>query len=402
MKTTDINKYFNYKLEDFLQDNFFISSVNSPTEETVEFWEKYRQTVPLNINEYENAKLYIESIPVNESQLSEDEISGLWNLIDESNIRSDRSVKRRKRYIITGICLMAACITGIMFILPFFNQIDSTQPDIYAFADQSKNTDSISSETQLILSENKTITLDDKESVITYDSENIKVSGNKDLSKQESSLYNQLIVPKGKRSMLTLSDGTKIWVNAGTRVVYPVEFNKKEREIYIDGEIYIQVAHNNNWPFVVKTKDVGVKVLGTEFNVTAYEKDPIKRIVLVSGSINIVNKDKKEQKGILLTPDEMYEYSETSGTVKAVDVDRYISWKDGIYMFYNENLAIIMERLSHYYGEDIMCDEGAASLECSGKLDLKSNLEDVLKGLSHTAPITYLYQDGKMVVKLKP
>lgn len=110
MKKINSDKYFNYKLEDFLQDNYFISSVNSPTEETVEFWEKYRQAAPLNIDEYENAKLYLESIPVNGSRLNEDEISGLWDSIQESNIRSDRSIKRRKRYVITGICLMAACI----------------------------------------------------------------------------------------------------------------------------------------------------------------------------------------------------------------------------------------------------------------------------------------------------
>ena len=402
MKGNTYNRYLSYTLEDFLQDSYFISSVNNPTKETLSFWDEYLDANPSNRNEYLQAKLYIESIPVNKGKLSEDEISSLWNLIQNANIRSERPAKRSKRYIITAITIAAACSIGGMFVLQPFNSELNKNNDIYVFVDQIRKVDNESSETQLILSEDETVLLEQKESTITYDSENIKVD-NKDLSKKEASPYNQLIVPKGKRSKLTLSDGTKIWVNAHTRVIYPVEFNEREREIYVDGEIYIDVAHNKDWPFVVKTKDVGVRVLGTQFNVAAYESDQTKRIVLVSGSVKIISKDKKNEEDILLSPNEMYEYNNNSGFVETVNVAKYISWKDGIYLFNNEKLEIVLKRLSHYYGEDIVYDQGAADLKCSGKLDLRNSLDEVLRGLAlNTSPIIYENIEGKLIIKKKP
>lgn len=77
-----------------------------------------------------------------------------------------------------------------------------------------------------------------------------------------------MVIPRGKRSVLTFSDGSKVWVNAGTRVIYPTEFEKDKREIYVDGEIYIEVARDEERPFYVRTKDMNVRVLGTKFNVT--------------------------------------------------------------------------------------------------------------------------------------
>ncbi|MDR1090994.1 MAG: FecR domain-containing protein [Prevotella sp.] len=396
------NKYFhNYTFEDFLQDDYFISSVCNPTEETVAFWKEYLQTNPSNVNEYLQAKSYIKSIPFNKSQLSEEEVSNLWNSIENANDRSDSSSKRRKRIIYTTISIAAACLIGIMFIPSFFSPANQKEIDIYAFIDKTEAPDYQSSSAQLILSENKTVLLDDKESVIVYDSVCIKVKGNEEaLSQKETASYNQLIVPRGKRSTLTLADGTKIWVNSGTRVIYPVEFNKKERELYVDGEIYIQVAHNKEWPFVVKTKDIGINVLGTEFNVTAYESEDIKRVILASGSIRITNKN--EEKEILLSPNKMYQYNGDKGIVESVDISRYISWKDGMYIFENEKLAVIFCRLSRYYGEPIESDTEAGNMRCSGKLDLKSDLNDVLTGLTYTAPVIYEKRDNKFLIKHKP
>ena len=113
-------------------------------------------------------------------------------------------------------------------------------PDIATFAVQTKTELPATEETLLILAEDKVVSLKEKETTITYDSVAIKAN-EENISKKELAVYNQLVIPRGKRSVLTFSDGSKVWVNAGTRVIYPTEFEKDKREIYVDGEIYIEV-----------------------------------------------------------------------------------------------------------------------------------------------------------------
>lgn len=121
--------------------------------------------------------------------------------------------------------------------------------------------------------------------------------------------YNQIITAKGKRSQLQLSDGTMLWVNSATRVIYPTQFSETEREIYVDGEIYIEVAKENKRKFIVKTKDFSVQVLGTKFNVSSYENNAISKVLLVEGKVS-VKKDKIETAPIIMSPHELLELDE--------------------------------------------------------------------------------------------
>lgn len=386
--------YTHYSFEDFLQDDFFISSVNNPTEDSIAFWYNFAQNND-NLQNYNAAKLYIESLPFAEGVLSTKETESIWAKIETENKRYDNRRSKRIYMATVGAVASVAAVLIAFFLIP------SGTPDseIYMYANKAKSVDMTRADAQLILSDDKIVLIEDKESEITYESENVNVKG-ESISKEEVSAYNELVVPYGKRSMLTFSEGTKVWVNAGTRVIYPVEFNTKEREIYVDGEIFIEVAPNKDWPFIVKTKDMGVQVLGTAFNVTAYEGNGLKRIVLASGLVKILPKGQKEE--ILLSPNKMYEENkEGYNKVVPVNIYNYISWKDGMYVFEKEEMRNILNRLSAYYGAEILCDEVAASLKCSGKLDLKKELYDVLSGLSNTAPVECLDYNGIYGIKYK-
>ena len=212
------------------------------------------------------------------------------------------------------------------------------------------------------------------------------------MEKEESVTIHQLIIPKGKRSVLTLSDGSKLWANAGSRVVYPSEFGKDKREIYVDGEIFVEVAKDASKPFFVRTKDMSVQALGTSFNVMAYESDALKRVVLVSG---IVKVETKESKGAILNPNTMFQFQGGDEKIIPVEADTYISWIKGLYLFRNERLGVVFERLSRYYGMQIECSPEAAMIRCSGKLDLKDNIEEIMKGLSFDGKIIYS-QEGNV------
>ncbi|MDR1092348.1 MAG: FecR domain-containing protein [Prevotella sp.] len=383
--------YSGYAFEDFLQDGFFISSIKNKND--IEFWEGLKKEDKINWEAFCSAKDFLESLEkYNDNSVSNPELSALWNKIQISN----HTKKNYKKLIYIGSCAAASII--ILFIaLPYFKSISpiNETKDILSFAQENTITDDNES-IQIILSEDKTIKIDETETNIVYDSTDIKIA-QKEVSKKESATYNQLIVPKGKRSKLTLSDGTKLTVNAGTRVVYPVEFSEKKREIYVDGEIFIDVSHNENKPFIVKTNDMNIQVLGTRFNIMAYASDRNKQVVLTKGSVKIQKNNLSG--GIILKPSEMYEYNGEQSRVVKVDTTYYTSWIGGIYIFESQKLSDVALRLSRYYGTDIICSEEARNFRCSGKMDLKDNPEDIFNGLSFSFPIEVEHYDNKYIIK---
>ncbi|MDR1089955.1 MAG: FecR family protein, partial [Prevotella sp.] len=211
--------------------------------------------------------------------------------------------------------------------------------------------------------------------------------------------FNQLIVPPGKRTVLNLPDGTKVWVNSDTRLIYPASFSHDMREIFVNGEIYIDVAKDEKRPFIVKTKDMEVRVLGTKFNITAYEEDDEKTVVLVSGSVQINTKNNNDS--ALLTPEQMYVNEKGQTHITTVDTKTYTSWIDGIYFCKNLNLENILQRLSRYYGVEIACDPSVGKEIFSGKLDLKENLDSIFDGIAFAIPISYTESNGAYLITPK-
>ncbi|MDR0506982.1 MAG: FecR domain-containing protein [Dysgonamonadaceae bacterium] len=390
MQYPDLNTdYSKYAFEDFLQDEFFISSIKNKNADSEAFWKNLEKEGNIDKKAFRAALNFMESLDdYSNSSVGDAELSSLWKEIQDSN----RKTVYRKLLIRIGS--VAASIIAILLLAISLYQPRQHQ-DIMSYARkniiQNENKD-----IQIVLSESKTLKIEENDANIVYDSAGIKTA-QQGISKKELTAYNQLIVPKGKRSNLILSDGSKLVVNAGTRVIYPVDFLEDKREIYVDGEIFINVVHDKNKPFFVKTKDMDIRVLGTKFNVMAYESDQNKQIVLVSGSVKISGNNKQEE--VVLSPSEMYEYNNEHGCVLKVDVNDYTSWIDGLYIFKSRKLVDVTARLSRYYGIDIVCSEDAAQLKCSGKMDLKDNPDDILKGLAFSFPIRIEHADDKYIVK---
>lgn len=196
---------------------------------------------------------------------------------------------------------------------------------------------------------------------------------------------NHIIVPKGKRATITFSDGTSMYINSGSHVIYPSDFDKNKREILLEGEVYLEVAKDPKRPFFVKTKDFDVKVLGTTFNVSAYKDDAIASVVLVEGKVEVDNNNQKTT----IRPNEKIAITHGESTVSIVDVNEYISWKDYIMLFAEHRVGDVFTRLSRYYGVHIECDPSIASYPVSGKLDLKSGINNSLDILTELLDIKY-------------
>lgn len=392
------DKYKSYTATDFLKDKDFLRWRLFHGEEDSLFWNDVVEQYPdLRLPVEEAVTLYKDNIRFNDFSMSYPEISesrvSLQNLIGKKK-------KQNTRRVILSISAIAASIAIFIIALPFIFNKDNNEQDIATFAQiLPDNDDLYSSDTKLILSENNTVILNNKESSIEYEADAIKADDNLIL-REESSPYNQLITPYGKRSSITFSDGTKAWVNAGSRLVYPAEFNKEKREIYVDGEIYIEVSEDKKRPFIIRTRQMDINVLGTKFNVSAYEADKANSVVLLSGSVSISrNTDNKD---ITLKPNQMYSGLEGSHLVENVDASIHILWTQGLYQFESEKLGNIVTRLERYYGIQIGCDAAIAELKCSGKLDMKDDLNKLLEELSRALPITYHQNtDGSYMINAR-
>lgn len=208
-----------------------------------------------------------------------------------------------------------------------------------------------------------------------------------------------MVVPVAKRTFLELADGSKIWVNANTRVVYPVAFEKKKREIYVDGEIYIEVYPDKERPFIVKSKKMDIQVLGTKFDVSAYESKQEVSVVLVSGKVNVKTDNRIES---VLKPTDRLSYKKGTTDIQTVNVENYISWKDGFYTFDNECFSTVLDKLSDYYGKKFEYSVAAGALRCSGSLNLDEDMVKVLTGLESTMPVNFTIERESVSVIVKP
>lgn len=395
MTTTYTYKdYAAFSFEDFLQDDFFISSVKEPTTDSVAFWTQFEKENE-RLQPYHAAKDFIESVHLYQSVLSPDEKKEMKKTIH----RKYNAGKLRRRLAYISISTAAVLLLGLGIF--YFSRLGNTSgtgqvTDILTFAEQTVS-DAIqdAKDVQLMLSDNQVIHLKQEETVITYDTTSIVVD-KKAIAQDKMSSFNQLVVPVGKRSVLNLSDGTKVWVNSGTRVIYPVSFEEKERVVFVDGEIYLEVAEDKKRPFIVKTKSLDVQVLGTRFNVTAYDADEEKTVVLVSGSVQVNTPNDKNKTRLL--PKQRYVSKADAGYIEMVDPQKYIAWIDGLYYCEDTNLHSIFQRLSRYYGVEITCAPSIGNELFSGKLDLKENLTEIFDGIAFTIPITYTEKDGKFMI----
>ena len=391
-----------YTSKDLLEDDYFISSMVEPTKESEEFWNSLVDDGIIAFDEFERAKHFMQIMQKPKKVMTVKERTDLWVKIEIQNKNILRQKLKRRRMYLYGTA--ASLFIALFSIGYFLFQSDSqTIVDFQHVMAELSTPNEDAKDIQLILSDNKKIELEDKTAdIVLQEDGDILVNSKKieektDTPVEETAVsYNQLIVPLGRHSSLTLSDGTKMHINSGSKVVFPHKFKKKEREIFVDGEVYLEVAHDKQAPFFVRTNNMDIRVLGTSFNVSAYEKENKQAIVLVSGAVSVKTKDKYEAQ---LSPNQMLNCMDGEYAITAVDVNEYICWKDGYFIYKREEIRNIVKQLSRYYGVNIVSDPEAASIKCSGKLDLKEDLEKVLADLSDILEVELLYDGNTYQIK---
>ena len=169
--------------------------------------------------------------------------------------------------------------------------------------------------------------------------------------------WEEVLVPAGQRSELRLADGTLLWLNSGTRVTYPTHFNGRQRKIFVDGEVYAEVMHDKRHPFVISAGDVEVEVLGTKFNMRAYNSDQLVEVALVEGSVRFdVNSDKCDDEVVMVRND-VAQYDRLTGALEMTSFqsENYKSRATGGgFYFFNESLDGITAQLARCFDQKII------------------------------------------------
>lgn len=202
--------------------------------------------------------------------------------------------------------------------------------------------------------------------------------------KDEPVKMQTVIVPAGQRAELLLTDGTKVWLNSRSKFKFPDRFQKDARNVELDGEGYFEVTHQEDAPFTVHTSKYDVKVLGTEFNVKAYNSKNQFEASLLKGSVEVSNMNKSQV--VRLRPDEQV-ISDGSQLIRSVILDKnYFRWKEGLLCLDDESIGGLIDKLELYYDVKIIVQQASLmKYHYSGKFRISDGVEHVLKVLQGTS-----------------
>jgi len=390
-----------HKKVEFIHNPRFVEWVLKPTDESNQYWETFLKENPSQKKELEHTRYIIKGLIKNEKLLSETEVVALWDKIEKTkNDNTTKYIDIRRWSVAAGILLILGIAGWQMS--QYFNQ----KTDTIDYQSIAVNVDT-SNDIKLILSDQSQKSFSSKEVDLKYNHEGKlqtktgKQIQTEELSKGTETLQmNQLVVPRGKRSSVELADGTKLWLNSGSRAIYPVAFNGKTREIYIEGEGYLDVAHDALKPFYVVTDQIKLKVLGTKFDISAYKDDDHVSVVLVEGSVQASS----PTENLIMKPNQLFNYEKLTkrSTIEKINILEYVSWKDGWMLCNKERIQSITTKLSRYYDVKINCnDQRLNNITITGKLDLKSNCEEVFKVICTTAPLKYEIIDNTIFLTIK-
>ena len=313
-------------------------------------------------------------------------------------------VKRnRQRRIRKSVSWVAACVIlclGITFVF-YFTSMDSEQVLTEQMAAQIQPG---SAKAILTLGDGRQVALDkkpiellvNKQQMVTGDSATLNysivlpASETEQIQRQEVAEYHTIEVPAGGEYHLVLADGTKIWLNAESSLVFPVEFSGNKRQVILKGEAYFEVTKNRHKPFTVQSDAIRVRVLGTTFNLKSDKRCRIAEATLIEGEIEV--KGNKEEGQIILTPGQRAELNKNNGrlTVKQVDAKLDAVWHDNLIPFQKADIFTITKALERFYDVKIILSPDIQTGKTySGVLKRKSNIESVLKSLQNSIPIDY-------------
>ena len=326
-------------------------------------------------------------------RMSDEQRSALWERIRTSSREQRRSGRRMLLWQLSAAASVALVLVSALY---FTTHRPETQPAAPIVGER------FPEENILLHTGHEVVTLAQDAEIVVDNQGQISVADATApvVAPASKSRDNKLVVPYGKRATLTLADGTKVWLNSGTELIFPGEFTGPTRDISVSGEIYLEVAKNAERPFRVHTDKLDVRVLGTKFNVSAYADDPQCAVVLVAGKVAV---ETGGGESVEMAPSQMTTYDPLGGITRSeVDVEEYISWKDNVLLFQRATIAEILQKIGRYYNVSFNINDKTLSEQtCTGKLYLASNIDDIMLALTVISNTSYKREDNTVYITQK-
>ena len=292
----------------------------------------------------------------------------------------------RKWYAVTG----AACLIGIILGGVFLNHEDRESVALV----ENNPEQVVNEKVMLVLSDGQTIGLAHQgtDSIYIGQATIIKKENQLAYQRRQDTLgtrveeeRNRIITTVGGDYCFILSDGTKVWLNAESELDFPVDFVGKERVVRLKGEAYFEVKPDAAHPFIVETRGVRTRVLGTSFNIKAYDNEESIFTTLLTGKVK-VSAIGEENESVVLTPGMQSEWQENGQkmSVKKVNAENFTAWRQGAFMFDNENIMVVTRVLERWYGLKFIYNENVHEHTFSGRLSKDEPLESILETLTFT------------------
>lgn len=262
----------------------------------------------------------------------------------------------------------------------------------------------------LILSDGGEVELDGAHAMTELEQGDIKVTNKQNsllytplakIKGQKTQIFNELITPRGGNYTITLSDDTKVILNAGSTLRFPVDFSDSVRKVYLDGEAYFDVSHNGS-PFIVSSNDMDVRVLGTIFNISSYSDEPEIKATLVEGKIKVGWNNSNALDSKILAPTDQIVLNKLKQSIEINEVNTslYTSWIQGKFEFKNENLEAVMKRLARWYDFEYEFQNAAAKdYHFTARINNDQSISSILEMLEMTTDVKFEF-NGQIIVVL--
>lgn len=386
------NQFFNKKHPELLQDDKFLLWRFFPDAETNAYWDNLINQQPEIKKEIDLADEYLKKYIFKKNGLQTIDKQLLLKRINK-NLNRDNKKKRVKLWMKYAA---VACVAVAIGVASFITQKQLIQPEetITGNLLDLKDIQLIVNNESKSFSENITIKIS-SDGVAKVQEEN---QSETDININHTTM-NKLIVPYGKRSSLELSDGTKITLNSGSSLEFPAVFSNNIRKVKLMGEMYIEVAHGKNKSFYVETSHFDISVLGTTFNVSAYESQP-QSVVLVEGRVNLKSKYHQE---IELLPSQMAIYAD-GFEKQTVDVNKYTSWRKGYIILDKAPVSEVLSFIERYYNLSFSYDKdiNLRNATCNGKLYLSENVDNVMRAVALSSSTVYKRKNNIIYITNQP
>lgn len=388
---------------DFLNDTEFIRWQFTSDINLENFWSNFIIQNPCLESEMHKAIDYLKTTGLNKPIMSDMDKSILLQRI-ETSIAIDKKRKKRGRIVTLGISQVAAVVLILLVLNSLFS---NKEQSIYNFSEDVILGSELKSEDIQLISNNKSRTFNENVDIDVTSDGKARVRKESDslgydnIEVDKNSL-NTLVVPYGKRTTLTLADGSKVWLNSGTILEFPAHFSGNSREVRLaSGEMYIEVVHDKKKQFIVRSKGFDVKVYGTIFNIAAYPDTNQSVLVLVDGSVGLSREDKDE---IHIKPNEQVIISNDGEiNTRVVNVDYFISWQKGYLEFNKTPMLEVLSKISRYYNLefDFDNDVNLQNRSCTGKIFLSEKLDNVMSTISLLANLKYTKEGETILITNK-